>query len=332
MPLTRLEKSLARTLLHEAGWLRGVRYWNRRGFRILMYHDFPSNVPGLPEALRRQCAHINRYYNVVSMTEIARHLREGTRLPPNALAVTVDDGNRDFLLNGYPVFYAHHIPVTVFLVSGFLDGKLWLWWDQISYLVEKSRRKSFEVRLFVGESPVKFTLETAEQRQHALSTITEAMKEVGASARMDVVNSLPRLLDVELPKDAPSHMAPLEWPEVRDLAQKGVDFGAHTVTHPVLSRIADPAELVEEIERSKQRIEQELGRPVLHFCYPYGRREDFNDETVKVVGQCQFLTAVTAQPGLNFHTTHPFRLRRLSAEPTMPEFYFKESLAGLHDR
>src|SRR5579864_7816253 len=100
--MTRRGKSMARILLHQAGWLRGIRFWNRNGFRILMYHDFPA-VPGMQEALAKQCEHINRYYKVVTMSDIAKHLREGAPLAPNALAVTVDDGGRDFLFSAYPV-------------------------------------------------------------------------------------------------------------------------------------------------------------------------------------------------------------------------------------
>ena len=329
MHLNRYAKAAARVLLHQAGFLRGVRYWNRRKFRILMYHDFPS-APGLQEALAKQCAHIKRYYNVVSMTDIGRSLREGSQLPPNALAVTVDDGNRDFLLNAYPIFHAHQIPVTVFLISGFLDRKFWLWWDQVSYMVGLSRRPTLELCFRKGEPPVQFILETAEQRQQAGWTITDVMKEMSEPARMEALKSLPRLLEVELPSDPPPHLAPMQWSEVRELAKNGVEVGAHTVTHPILSRIADHAELVEEIERSKRRIEEELGRPVLHFNYPYGRWEDFNDETVKVVEQCRFQTAVTAEHGLNSRAANPFLLRRLSADPIMPEFYFQERLAGLH--
>src|SRR5688572_24324151 len=110
MRLMRHGKWMARALLHEAGWLRGVRYWNRHRFGILMYHHFPS-VPGLQESLAKQCDHIARHFQLVSLTEIGQCLKEGRPLPPNALAVTVDDGSRDFLINAYPIFRAHKIPV-----------------------------------------------------------------------------------------------------------------------------------------------------------------------------------------------------------------------------
>ncbi len=294
-----------------------------------MYHDFPS-ISGLQESLAKQCEHINRHYQVVTLTDIARSLREGTPLPPNALAVTVDDGNREYLHNGYPVFRAHRIPVTAYVVSGFLDHKLWLWWDQVSYMLERSRRPSFKISFIKGDPSVEFFLGTAEQREHAGFTIAEAMKKVHNSARMETLNRLPGLLEVELPRDAPPEMAAMEWFEVRQLAENGVDFGAHTVTHPVLSRIAEDRELVEEIQQSKRRIEEELKRPVLHFCYPYGREEDYNEKTIKIVEQCQFQTAVTAMTGLNYRGANPFTLRRLAVEHSMPEPYFKELLAGLH--
>src|SRR5258706_6645572 len=305
MPITRFAKSAARVLLHQGSLLGGVRYWNRNGFRILMYHDFHS-APGVQESHAKQCDHINHYYQVVTLTDIAKHLREGTLCPPNALAVTVDDGGRDFLINAYPVFKAYRIPVTVFLVSGFLDKKLWLWWDQVRFQIEHSRRTSFQLPLSPGRPPVKFDVDTEEQRQQAIETISEALKKLREPERTEILKALPRLLDVELPHDPPSHMAPLDWSAVRHLAENGVDVGAHTVTHPVLSLMADFEEVQQEIGNSKKRIEEELHRPVLHFSYPFGGREHFNDETVKVVEQCQFHTAVTTEPGFNFRGTHPF--------------------------
>ena len=67
-----------RILLHQAGGVDGLRYWNRRGFRILMYHQFPSTRPGCQEALARQCAYMVRHYQLVTLTDVARSLLLGT--------------------------------------------------------------------------------------------------------------------------------------------------------------------------------------------------------------------------------------------------------------
>ena len=329
-PWSHLAKSVARSLLQQGGGLHDVRYWNRDAFRILMYHDFPASDPGLLDSLARQCAHITRYYQVLSLADISRLLRAGRRLPPNTLAVTVDDGNRDFLVNGYPVFRAYRIPVTVFLVSGFLDGSLWLWWDKIDYLMTKSRKPSIQLALSPDLPPAPFLLGTDAQRRGAISTITYALKKYGLEEREKVLRHLSQLVEVEIPDQPPPELAPLDWSEVRHLADNEMDFGAHTVTHPLLSGLRDPEELSREIGDCKRRIEKELGLPVHHFCYPYGAWDDFNDQTVNVVEACQFHTAVTAEHGLNYRGSHPFHLKRIPVEPATPELYFQELLAGLH--
>jgi peptidoglycan/xylan/chitin deacetylase (PgdA/CDA1 family) len=329
MPLNRLAKSTARRLLHGTGWLRGVRFWNRRAFRILMYHDFPS-MPGLQESLARQCAHIRRYYHVVSMLDVARHLHEGAPLPSNAVAVTVDDGSRDFLINAYPVFHAHKIPVTVYLVSGFLDRRFWFWWDQVIYLVGNSRRPAVELS-FLGGLSESFSLETLEDRQETIERITKVLKKLNPDERRRAVeDQLAKMFEVDLPSDPPPSMAPLAWSEVRRLADNGVEVGAHTVTHSLLSTVLDPRDLHDEIHVSKKRIEEELKRPVAHFCYPYGKWGDFDDKAVAEVKQSGFLTAVTAEHGLNTRTSDPLRLKRFSVDPMFPEFYFHERVSGLH--
>jgi peptidoglycan/xylan/chitin deacetylase (PgdA/CDA1 family) len=330
MPLKNIGKSIARTLLHRGGGLHDIRYWNRDGIRILMYHDFPASSSGLQNMLAKQCAHIARYYNVLSLEDIGQALRSGQRLPPNALAVTVDDGNRDFLVNGYPVFRAHRIPVTVFLVSGFLDRQLWLWWDKIDYLLTESQKLSFQLDLSPHLPPSEFLLQSDEQRRFAISTIANVLKNYSLAERDKVLHSLSRVLDAEIPAQPPVHLAPMEWSEVRHLAENAMNFGAHTVTHPRLSGIQDAQELVREIEDCKRRMEEELKRPVSHFCYPYGCWDDFNEQTVKVVEEGGFHTAVTAERGLNYRGSHLFTLRRIPVDTTMSEWYFQELLAGLH--
>jgi peptidoglycan/xylan/chitin deacetylase (PgdA/CDA1 family) len=329
MALTPLMKSAARILLHRAGGLNGVRYWNRGKFRILMYHDFLS-VPGMEQALARQFEHISRYYHVVTMNDIARHLKSGVPLPKNALAVTVDDGGRDFFLRAYPILKAYKIPATVYLVSGFLDRKFWLWWDQVEFLFKESRRTSVHIPLLSGAPPVKFAIETPEEREKVIELTKETMKNLQKEEQIRLMKELPGILGVDLPRDPPPHMEPLSWSEARELSQNGIEIGAHTMTHPVLSRMTDRTDLLAEIGGSKKRIEEELQRPVIHFCYPYGCWEDFNDETIKVLEQTGFQTAVTAQHGMNTHDAHPFKLLRLAADPMLPEFYFQECLAGLH--
>lgn len=62
----------------------------------------------------------------------------------------------------------------------------------------------------------------------------------------------------------------LNWSEIRELSENGVIIGSHSLTHRWLPHIKDQDELKREIFDSKKQIEDKIGKPVSHFCYPVG--------------------------------------------------------------
>ncbi|WP_233358572.1 polysaccharide deacetylase family protein [Thermomonospora amylolytica] len=61
----------------------------------------------------------------------------------------------------------------------------------------------------------------------------------------------------------------LAWSQVREAAGEGVEIGGHSHSHPQLDQLPGPA-LADELIRSKDLLEQRLGRPVATMAYPYG--------------------------------------------------------------
>jgi peptidoglycan/xylan/chitin deacetylase (PgdA/CDA1 family) len=97
--------------------------------------------------------------------------------------------------------------------------------------------------------------------------------------------------------------------QVRDWTQAGNWIGAHTCTHPRLSKIPrDRAR--EEIFSSKKKLEDRFGQTIEHFAYPFG---DFDDAVVETVREAGFKTACTMDRGVNDPTSDPFRLKRWTA-------------------
>jgi peptidoglycan/xylan/chitin deacetylase (PgdA/CDA1 family) len=290
-------KVAAKAVLHRAGGIKVFRAIHTRQLRILMYHRFPADRVGL----EAQCEHIRRYYQPVTLDDWVRG-----ELPANAIAVTVDDGYRDFLLYGWPVLKSYGIPATVYLVSGFVNQELWLWVDQVRYLVERSGKGS-------------------------VAEIHERMQTVSNDERLAMMAALPAEFGIELPERVPEEFAPLTWDEVRKLAAEGVTFGAHTHTHPILSRISSRAQLEDEVKGSKIHIEKELGSAVNHFCYPNGTARDISEDAVAAVKNAGFRTAVTTEPGLNGKGEDPLRLSRQGVGPFVEKQYFAEVLAGVRN-
>ena len=261
------------------------------------------------------------------MSAVAGWLQTGHALPPYALAVTVDDGYRDFQHAG-PIFAEYQIPVTVYLVTDFLDAKCWLWFDRIVYAFRHTHVPEPSFQMPDG-AKLRFRLESDAGRRAAGQHVANLAVALEPAQRRDLIAELPRLLRVELPEQAPPEHRALSWSEVRTLASAGVEFGAHTKTHPILSALISPADLREEVAGSKARIEQELDRPVLHFCYPNGKTADIGPAAIEAVRAAGMQTAVTAEPGLNNLHQNAFLLNRIGADPAQADMYFARRVAGV---
>lgn len=75
----------------------------------------------------------------------------------------------------------------------------------------------------------------------------------------------------------------LTWPQVREMLQVGMEFGAHTYSHPNLAQLDRPAAEV-ELRRSKEIMEEQLSQRIDLFAYPFGRPKlDFTAETMDLV-------------------------------------------------
>jgi peptidoglycan/xylan/chitin deacetylase (PgdA/CDA1 family) len=71
----------------------------------------------------------------------------------------------------------------------------------------------------------------------------------------------------------PHELATMTWDELRAVAERGLEIGSHTVTHPHLPELSD-AELFRELRESRLQLEDELGRPCRYLAYPYGETDD----------------------------------------------------------
>jgi peptidoglycan/xylan/chitin deacetylase (PgdA/CDA1 family) len=97
--------------------------------------------------------------------------------------------------------------------------------------------------------------------------------------------------------------------QVRDWLAAGHEIGAHTLTHPFLTRVSS-REAREEVFSSKKKLEDQFGVPVQHFCYPYG---DWNDHVLDLVREAGYATSCTTDFGVNTTATQPLELKRIMA-------------------
>jgi peptidoglycan/xylan/chitin deacetylase (PgdA/CDA1 family) len=133
---------------------------------------------------------------------------------------------------------------------------------------------------------------------------------------------------------APELVGGLSWPQIREMRQGGVEFGAHTHTHPNLSFIG-AARATTEIRTSKDILEAHLREPVATFAYPFGKPGiHFDAGTVDAVAKLGFECAVAIQYRGAGPSDSPFRIPRFavtndSVEILAAKVYGKLDVLGL---
>jgi peptidoglycan/xylan/chitin deacetylase (PgdA/CDA1 family) len=321
-----LWKQAARVVLHNLGGLAVLRTRHRREFAVLMFHSFSEQDQANVEAI---CRHIVRHFEPVSLSAIVDAINGRKALPDNAITITVDDGYRNFLLHGHPIFRRNRIPGTLYAVAGFSDGRLWLWTDQIEFGLHQTTRTSIRAQ-FEDREPLELMLRTPEEKADATFRLTETLKQVSNDRRISFLRDFGTLCGVDIPPNPPKGYEAMSWEELRAVASEGMEIGCHTETHPILSRLSSRLELEAEIHGAREHMKERLRFDVRHFCYPNGRAIDIGEAAIRCVREAGFASAVSCTSGLNTIETDPFQIRRVAFDSTIDLRYGEELLAGLH--
>jgi peptidoglycan/xylan/chitin deacetylase (PgdA/CDA1 family) len=106
-----------------------------------------------------------------------------------------------------------------------------------------------------------------------------------------------------------------------ELHKKGIDFGAHSVSHKRLTHLK-PSEQDQEIYESKKDLENIFGQEIKHFCYPYG---DYNLQVMERVRKAGFHSAVTClrASACSDFDHHELPRKAISFGDTLPGFWWK---------
>ncbi len=272
---------------------------------------------GFPIAqLRRHLEWLRGHrYVLVGLGKLVEDLRLGRPIPPRTVAFTVDDGYTDFLESAVPVFAEFDCPVTIFVVTGFIEGRQWLWWDTIEYGISQSGERSCSV--LVGGERRSVAWDGPASRRNAAERVVEWLKYQPAAARDAAIASLLDELKVELPDRPTKEFAPLSWEQLRALPRHLVSVGPHTVTHPILTMEA-PDAARKEIAESWQRLRGEVPGALPVFCYPNGDQRAFGPREEALVAELGLQASVSTRQG--YVSAGRIQRMRGGQLPSLPRF------------
>jgi len=291
-----------------SGLVKLIRWWTQRSrprLIILSYHQASGGD------LRSHLLYLRRHYRILHLETALEELymphKKGVQGKDRRtlLALTFDDGYYDNYSNAFPLACELQIPITVFLIPGLMEnGNSFnsFWWTTRLTRLAQVDRVMLEGRTYhLGR----------QQERKALAQTIDARFSHAASSieREEFLASLYEILAVPssvVLKEEPTQL--LTWTQVREMQESGwVSFGAHTMHHPDLGNLAAPAEVQREVGECRTVLEQQLGRPVRIFAYPFGH---IGDQGLQAVKQTGYNWAVTTIPDVNTPRSDPYLLRR----------------------
>jgi len=299
--------------------------WERREAplcHIFLYHRInddhdPFLRSDSTEDFRAQMKYLARHFSFVSLDDLAAgRIDENTAR--YSVAITFDDGYRDNFTHALPILKEFRIPATIFLATGFIGTGEMPWYDKVCLAFKLTVQKALHLdRPGATTGP----LRTEQERVMLMQQTLDVLRVMDEASRNDLMDELFRALRVPKELALPNFM--LNWDEVRQMKAQNISFGAHTVTHPVLSQVKSNR-LHKEIAASKKTIEEKLQNEVIHFAYPFGKPVDIGPEARSVIAQSGFKTAVTTIPGFNSVNDDLLMLKRFTPWATdMASFILK---------
>lgn len=276
---------------------------------ILIYHRVRAQADELfpyePDAQRfeRVMGFVARSFRVMTLAEAAAGLRQGD-LPARALVITFDDGYADNAQVALPILRRCGIGATFFVSTGFLDGGR-MWNDSVIEIVRACRRREVDLEVFgLGRC----SLAGLAERRALIAALLPRIKYQSLADRDQAIACLhDRCGAPELPDDLMMTSG-----EVRQLHAAGMEIGAHTVRHPILTTLT-PDEAEREIADGRRRLEEIIDAPVDVFAYPNGKPgRDYDQSHVALLARLGFKCAVSTATGVSRTGDDVFQLPRFS--------------------
>ena len=117
--------------------------------------------------------------------------------------------------------------------------------------------------------------------------------------------------------------------ELKAMACEGLEVGSHTVSHPLMTRLAEP-EAADEVERSRDALRRLTGQPVDGFAFPFGR---YAPRDLTLLGRAGYRYACTCrQDRTNRVGDDVYRLTRVEVNDTDGERRFERKVDGRYAR
>jgi peptidoglycan/xylan/chitin deacetylase (PgdA/CDA1 family) len=240
---------------------------------------------------------------LASRYELVPFSRARERTPTARVVLTFDDGYVDNLTTAVPLLRG--APATLFVPSGHVGGKPF-WWDRLERLAFDGTAGRERIEVEVAGRPLLADARTPEAVARLHWALYWRLRPLPPATVDRELDGLAGQLGAD---GTPPDRRPVTEDELRELAAApGIEIGAHTVSHPLLTTLP-PGERRREIVESRDRLRELTGQPVDTFSYPHG---DVDASVEDVVRKAGFALACDTLEGTVSRFTPRHRVPRLT--------------------
>ena len=244
----------------------------------------------------------------VSMDDVVQCHISGAAYPPNAFAVTLDDGFENNFSIAAPVLQDLGIPATFYVTTGFIQNNEMSWIDRIEYCFEHTRAKSLSLPWDASE----YDISTPENAIGVLDAIRSKVKQEEGIDIQSMISAIFKQCGIDeiFQSDDPLDRK-MTWDQIHTLHEND-DFiiGGHTHTHAIMAFLNDQA-LEGEIAGSLSLLKNRAGISTRHYSYPEGLSHCYSDGVIDALQRHGIVCSPTAIEGANTIRDSLFHLKRV---------------------
>ncbi len=271
-----------------------------------------------------QIEYLNKHYTVLPLIKLLSLIKDNKPIPNNVAVITFDDGFENNYKIAFPILFEFKMPATIFLTTDLIGTNKNIWIDELWMHFANTKKSAINLSKFnLGVMSL-----LKDDKNQSFNKISSWIKKQDFNKKNEILEYLKNELankgaEFEYAQDF--HL--LSWTQVDDMKRSGlINFGAHTCTHEILSRL-DDQRLNYEIINSCNTIAQHSQEIV--FAYPNGKSYDYDERSINLLKNANVLCALTTTSGLNSHKNDLFHLKRISIGNDITNDFFESYCSGI---
>lgn len=244
-----------------------------------------------PQDLDAQVSFWKRRFHVTTLEEALDMVENPGKHRGTSILLTFDDGYVDNFQAAFPILAGHGVQGVFFLPTSFIGTNRLSWWDQIAYMIRRSRRSRFRL----ATPPAEFDL-AADGVNAVIARVLDLYRTASESGSEAFLAQIEEAC--YCPRPDGSHRTFMNWEEAAAMARGGMAIGSHTHSHEILSRLSEEDQF-RELATSRAILEERLGIAVHSLSYPVGLPACFSRATQMAAQRAGYRIAFSFYGGFN---------------------------------